>query len=65
MEKLKVLYEVDTAFYHRFGYLIVDNIYQPEECDAIKAEIENHADADFSAIMNLDRESESVRSIMR
>ena len=65
MKEPIVLSKVEIAFYHRFGYLSVDNIYRPEECDAINAKIESHADADFSAIMNLDRESESMRSIMR
>lgn len=65
MEGLKVLSSIEYAFYHHMGYVIFDGIFLPEECDAIIEEIESHADSDFSAIMNLDRKSEAMRSIMR
>lgn len=65
MDDGKVLRSDEIYFYRDYGYLIVDDIYRPQECDAIIAEIESHADSDFSAIMNLDRKSEAMRSIMR
>lgn len=65
MKSGRILTSDEAYFYRVYGYLVVDDIYPPQECDAVIKEIESHADSDFAAIMNLDRSSEAMRSIMR
>jgi phytanoyl-CoA hydroxylase len=53
------------VFYRRNGYLVVDGILAPAECDAALKIFERHADKDYSGIMNLDRKVEEIRNIMK
>ncbi len=42
--------------YHRNGYLIAEKLFSEKECDAILQTIKSHANKDFAAILNPDRE---------
>jgi len=53
------------VFYRRNGYLVVDGILPPAECDAALKIFEQHADKDYLGIMNLDRKVEAIRNIMK
>lgn len=55
----------DVAFYDRNGYLIVDDILSTKECDEYFQLFESHADENFSALMNLDRQAPEIRAIMK
>lgn len=54
-----------VKFYQENGYLIVEGILSSEECGAALKIFERHADKDYSAIMNLDREVLEIRNIMK
>ncbi len=41
--------------YERDGYLVVENVFAPEECDRINAIYHRYASWDFKGIMNLER----------
>ncbi len=56
----------DIAYYDTNGCLIVEDILSSEECDSILQIYESHADENFSAILNLDREGVSeIRNLMK
>ena len=52
-------------FFHDNGYLVVDNLFSEEECDAINKLTRKHADNSFAAILNPDRKFEEIRSVMK
>lgn len=54
-----------AQFYRDNGYLVVEGLFSAEECDLMFREFEKHADADYSAIANLDRQVPEIRNIMR
>lgn len=60
-----VLDQEQVNFYNQNGYLVVEGVFSKEECAAMLREFEQHADADFSAILNLDRRVPAIRNIMR
>jgi phytanoyl-CoA hydroxylase len=62
--ELRSLNQDQLSFYHDNGYLIVDNVFSHQECDEIYRLFKEKADDDFSAILNLDREVEELRSVM-
>lgn len=55
----------DVASYDRDGYLIVNDILSSKECGEYLELFESHADKNFSALMNLDREVPEIRAIMK
>ena len=62
------LYEISANqydFFHSNGYIIIDSIFSTEECDRIYQLFSEHADPDYSAIINLDREEEELHNIMK
>lgn len=52
------------ASYKKNGFLVVEGLFSNQECDEIYTIFRNHADEKFSAILNLDRECEELRSVM-
>jgi ectoine hydroxylase-related dioxygenase (phytanoyl-CoA dioxygenase family) len=52
-------------FYHKNGYIVIDNLFSNVECDRIYDLFCDHADADFSAILNLDREVKELQLVMK
>ena len=60
-----VLNQDQVNFYNQNGYLVVEGVFSKEECAAMLREFEQYADADFSAIMNLDRRVPAIRDTMR
>ncbi|MBF0333397.1 MAG: phytanoyl-CoA dioxygenase family protein [Alphaproteobacteria bacterium] len=48
-------------FYRENGYLVVEGLFTAQDCDRIQAVIRRHADPDFAAIMNPDREEFLLR----
>lgn len=64
---MNVFQPYDTAaivFYQDNGYAIFDNVVSPEDCDAILAIYERHADDDYATILNLDREVHEIRQMV-
>ncbi|MDP3921272.1 MAG: phytanoyl-CoA dioxygenase family protein [Candidatus Omnitrophota bacterium] len=64
MEADRKTYELSKEqhdFYHENGYLVVQNLISGEEADRLLESIAPHADKDFAAIMNADREEELAR----
>ncbi len=53
------------SFYDANGYVVLDDILPHAECDLVLAKFEEHADKDFSSIMNLDRQEPKIREIMK
>jgi len=60
-----VLNQHQVNFYNLNGYLVVEGVFSKEECAAMLHEFEQHADCDFSAILNADRWAPAIRNIMR
>jgi ectoine hydroxylase-related dioxygenase (phytanoyl-CoA dioxygenase family) len=61
-------YELDKRqydFYHENGYIVINNLFSDAECDRIYELFCEHADGDFSAIINLDREVEELHLVMK
>ena len=52
-------------FYHENGYLIINSLFSAAECDRIYQLFCEHADPDYSAIINLDREVEELHNVMK
>lgn len=65
MNDRKVLKPEEVYFYHDSGYLVAESLFSAEECDSMLSEFEKHADADYSAILNLDRRVPEIGDIMR
>ena len=62
------LYELadeQVQFWNENGYLIIDELFSEEECDAINAIHRARADNDFKGLINVDREVEELRSLMK
>jgi len=62
------IYDLSTEelqVYKDKGYLVIDGLFSPEECDLINQTCRKYADEKFSAIMNLDREEEVLRRVMK
>jgi len=53
-------------FYDEFGYLVMENIFSPEECEISTGIFDYHArlsgNREFKAVMNLDRPEEWIRT---
>ena len=64
-EKESILSKDQKVFYRQNGYLVIDDILSSKECDAALKIFEEHADKDYSAIMNLDRKVPEIRNIMK
>jgi hypothetical protein len=61
-------YELSNSqreFYHDNGYVVIDGLFSDVECDRIYELFCSHADSDFSAIINLDREVEELYLVMK
>jgi ectoine hydroxylase-related dioxygenase (phytanoyl-CoA dioxygenase family) len=52
-------------FYHENSYVVIDNLFSDTECDRIYELFCDHADSDYSAIINLDREVEELHLVMK
>ena len=52
-------------FYHDNGYVVIDGLFSDAECDRVYELFCSHADSDFSAIINLDREVEELHLVMK
>ena len=52
-------------FFHSNGYLIIDSLFSTKECDRIYQLFCEHADADYSAIINLDRKVQELHNVMK
>lgn len=55
------LSDEEVAFFRSNGYLVVRGRFSAEECDAYLKQIELHANQDFAAVLNPDREEELIR----
>lgn len=51
--------------YHEDSYLVVESLFSEEECDRIYDICREHADEDYSAIINLDREVPELHNVMK
>ena len=61
-------YEVadeQIEFWNENGYLVIKDLFSNKECDAINAIHRAHADKDFKGLINLDREVEELRGLMK
>ena len=63
--KIHPLTQEEIRFYKDNGYLVVEGLFSPEECDNILAVCKSRADKDFSAILNPDREVPALRNVMK
>lgn len=52
-------------FYNENGYLVLEGMYSPAECDTLLGVLKASADEKFSAILNLDRRVPAVRDAMK
>lgn len=59
------LSEDQTSFFRQNGYLVIDGLFSPWECDAMLRIFEQHADENYSAILNLDRSVPEIRAVMK
>lgn len=62
---LKTLGKKQFDVYHDQGFLVVKNLFSDLECDDILKIIYQNADENFSTILNLDREEEEIRNVMK
>ena len=62
---VRPLTQEEIRFYKDNGYLVVNVLFSPEECDRILEVCKSHADEKFSAILNLDREVPALRNVMK
>ncbi|MBI4060281.1 MAG: phytanoyl-CoA dioxygenase family protein, partial [Elusimicrobia bacterium] len=53
---MPALTATQLEYYAKNGYLVVERLFTAAECDAVHEAIAAHADGDFAAIMNPDRE---------
>ncbi|MBF0306121.1 MAG: phytanoyl-CoA dioxygenase family protein, partial [Alphaproteobacteria bacterium] len=44
------------ALFHRDGFVLVEGLFDAAACDRLQALLRRHADADFGAILNPDRD---------
>lgn len=51
--------------YHETGFLAVNKLFSAQECDDILGIVQQHADPNLSAILNLDRKVPEIRKIMK
>jgi len=61
-------YEVadeQIEFWNENGYLVIKELFSNKECDAINAIHRAHADKDFKGLINLDREVEELRGLIK
>jgi phytanoyl-CoA hydroxylase len=57
--------ETQIESYRESGYLKIEGLFSPEECDAIQAITLESADENYGAILNLDRRVDEIRSVMK
>jgi ectoine hydroxylase-related dioxygenase (phytanoyl-CoA dioxygenase family) len=62
---IRSLTQEEIRFYKDNGYLVVEGLFSPEECDRILEIAKSHADDRFSAILNLDRTVPAFRDVMK
>ncbi|MBQ26698.1 MAG: hypothetical protein CMH81_00935 [Nitrospiraceae bacterium] len=55
--------EID--FWNKNGYLLIEELFSQTECQSINDIHRAHADKDFKGLINLDREVEEIRSLMK
>jgi len=51
--------------YHETGFLTINKLFSAQECDDILKIVQQHADPNFSAILNLDRKVPELRKVMK
>ena len=59
------LSQEEYNFFHENSYLVIKNLFSEEECDRIYELFCEHADENFSAIINLDREIPELHNVMK
>lgn len=64
-ERASSLSEDQVSFFNENGYLVVDGLFSSQECDAMLKIFEQHADENYSAILNLDRLVPEIRAVMK
>ena len=52
-------------FYHENGYIIINGLFSNEEINKIYDLFIEHADQNFSALLNLDREVKELHNVMK
>ena len=52
-------------FFHENGYIVIKNLFSEIECDRIYELFCEHAEEDFPAIINLDREVPELHNVMK
>jgi ectoine hydroxylase-related dioxygenase (phytanoyl-CoA dioxygenase family) len=57
--------KAQVAFYRQHGYLKVAALFSSGECDAILELAKGCANENYGALLNLDREIEEIRSVMK
>jgi len=55
----------EYSFFHENSFLVIESLFSEEECDRIYELFCEHADKDFSAIINLDREVPELHNVMK
>ena len=55
----------DVRRYSQDGYLVVRDLFTPEDCEWLLRACKAHADEKFSAILNLDRKVPVLREVMK
>lgn len=62
---VRALTRKEIDFYNENGYLVVEELFSSEECDKILSVCEQYADAEFHNIINLDRQDQRLRDVIR
>jgi len=57
--------EDQVKFYDENGYVVIDNIMSPENCDKVQVIAENLADNEHSVVLNAHRKSQELFEIMK
>ena len=55
----------EYSFFHENSFLVIESLFSGKECDRIYELFCEHADKDFSAIINLDREVPELHNVMK
>jgi len=54
-----------NGYYHENGFIVIETLFSVEECDRIYDIFCEHADEQYSAIINLDRKEEELHNVMK
>ncbi len=59
------LTDEQVQFWENNGYLVIEGLFSSQECDAIDGIHRARADKDFKGLINVDREVEEIRNLMK